>query len=103
MKLQYTTPGGGSTVIVENVKLTRVNTENLYVGEEFNRTGRKHVYEGTGIIASSTNPLTGTISDIRQVLNTPRGTLYLSFDDAGGYIQIASGAQANDGTSDASN
>jgi len=93
---------GGTTYTVNNVKLTRFSTENLYEGDAFNRTGRKHTIEGTGLILGTSDPFTGSISDIRQGLNRPRGTLSLKFDD-GSAVALASSSDSGTATADTRN
>jgi len=93
---------GGTTYTVNNVKLTRFSTENLYEGDAFNRTGRKHVIEGTGLILGTSDPFTGSISDVRQGLNRPRGTLSLKFDD-GSTVALASSSDSGTATADTRN
>lgn len=93
---------GGSTYTVNNVKLTRFATENLYDGDGFNRTGRKHLVEGSGVIQSTSDPFTGTIANIRQGLNRPRGTLSLKFDD-GSTVALASASDSGTATADMRN
>lgn len=93
---------GATTYTVNNVKLTRFSTENLYEGDAFNRTGRKHTIEGTGLIQSTSDPFTGTIADIRQGLNRPRGTLSLKFDD-GSTVALASSSDSGTATADTRN
>lgn len=101
MKLMYTV--GGTTYEIEKVKVTRFVTENLYDGEAFNRSGRKHTIEGTGIIAS-TGDAFGTViaTDIRAGLNTPRGLLKIKFDD-GSEQTLASASDSGDSYADARN
>jgi len=93
---------GGTTYTVNNVKLTRFATENLYDGDGFNRTGRKHLVEGSGVIQSTSDPFTGTIANIRQGLNRPRGTLSLKFDD-GSTVALASASDSGTATADMRN
>lgn len=86
MKLRYTPPpsssGSSSTVTLDGVKVTRFNVENQYEGESFNRTGRKHTIEGTGYLTGNPFSSGSTIDTIRNLFNSPRGKLELSFDDA---------------------
>lgn len=84
MNLKYTPPGGNA-VTLNNVRITSFTTENLYDGEAFNRSGRKHEISGTAIIAG--NPLaggSGAIDVIRNSLNAPRGKLELEFSSQSG-------------------
>lgn len=84
MNLRYTTPSGTS-VTLNQVRITGFNVENQFDGDAFNRSGRRETISGTAIISG--NPLTsstGAIDVIRNSLNAPRGKLEVQFDTATG-------------------
>jgi hypothetical protein len=93
MNLKYTPPGL-SAITLSNVRLSSFNVENIYDGENFNRSGRKETVSGTAIISG--NPLasaTGAIDVIRNSLNSPRGKLELQFtSDTGTWYVLADGS-----------
>jgi len=96
MRLKYTTPNN-VTITLESVRLSTFNTENLYEGEDFNRSGRKHTISGTAIITG--NPLTastGAIDVIRNSLNAPRGKIELEFSSqTGTWYTLAEGSNGS--------
>lgn len=95
MNLRYTPPNG-NPVTLNNVRISSFNTENLYDGDAFNRSGRKHDISGTAIISG--NPLassSGAIDVIRNSLNAPRGKLELEFtSQSGTWYVLADGSDA---------
>lgn len=104
MNLRYTTPGG-TTVTLNNVKVTGFTAENMFDGDDFNRSGRKETITGTAIITG--NPLTsstGSIDTIRNSLNAPRGKLELQFtSQTGTWYTLADGRDSATSNFDARN
>lgn len=68
-----------NSVSINKCKISRYSVENEFEGDNFNRTGRRHVMEGVGVI-SSTNAFTNKLDDIKNKLNKPGQTLSIQFD-----------------------
>jgi hypothetical protein len=107
MKLRYTV--NGSTQTLDNVKVTGFQVENIFDGEDFARSGRKHVLSGTALMITKapTTPYTsstGALDILRNHFNTPRGTIEVQLEDDPGSAWTALATSSDTaGASDARN
>lgn len=88
MLVNYTVNSVG--YVISNARITGFQTENLYESSSFNRSGIRFEMEGEGFI-TSTNAGT-SITTITNVMNTPRGTLYIAWLNDASYTLITSAA-----------
>lgn len=104
MKIRYTPPtttGSPTAYYLTNAKITKFATENQFESNDFNRSGRKHQFEGTAVLVGTTAT---TLSDIAWNLNKPRGLLEIDFTDTGStYTKIVEGGDGGNGVEDARN
>jgi len=80
-------------VYLSNAKVTKYNTENMYEGDEFNRSGRRHTMEGTATYLHASTNTEVKLEEISALLNSPQGSIYCDWEGtgvAGNYILLAS-------------
>jgi len=101
MNLRYTPPYATTAVIyyLLNAKITKFTTDNIYEGNDFNRSGRKHVIEGTSVLQGTTST---QLNNIASALNRPRGLLEIDFG-SGTYTTLADKSDSQAGSQDARN
>lgn len=101
MNLRYIPPYTNTEVIyyLVNAKITKFTTDNIYEGNDFNRSGRKHVIEGTSVLQGTTSV---NLSDIASALNRPRGLLQIDYG-SGIYSTLADGSDSQSNHQDARN
>ena len=100
MRIMYTPTTSIGPIVFDNVKITKFAVDNLYEGSDFNRSGRKHVMEGTATLTGTTST---NLDIITMNLNRPRGRLKIDYGDGTFVTLIESSDNAGDGPADARN
>lgn len=80
-------------VYLSNAKVTKYNTENIYEGDEFNRSGRRHTMEGTATYLHTATNTEVKLEEISALLNSPQGSIYCDWEGTGvvgNYVLLAS-------------
>lgn len=86
MLVSYTV--GATSYVISSARITGFQTENLYEASSFNRSGIRLEMEGEGFIDSTAAAT--TIDAIIKDMNTPRGSIAISWLGDGSYTAITS-------------
>ena len=100
MRIRYTPTTAIGAIVFDSAKITKFAVDNLYEGSDFNRSGRKHVIEGTATLTGTTST---NITTITMNLNKPRGKLEIDYGD-GTFVTLMDNCDGvGDGPFDARN
>ena len=100
MRIRYTPTTAVGPIIFDSAKITKFAVDNLYEGSDFNRSGRKHVIEGTATLTGTTST---NITTITMNLNKPRGMLEIDYGNGTFVTLIDKCDSTGDGPFDARN
>ena len=100
MRIRYTPTTAIGAIVFDSAKITKFAVDNLYEGSDFNRSGRKHVIEGTATLTGTTST---NITTITMNLNKPRGKLEIDYGN-GTFVTLMDNCDGvGDGPFDARN